>query len=350
VTPPVRYHAADDAQRLAAFANVFDVWPMADTLEEHIARRQQSVQHRYARWYVGTRGTEVVVSLACYPMQFAVHGEIVPGIAIGSVHTRADCRGQRLAPGLLQHVEREAAQHGARLSLLYSDIGTKYYARLGYQACPSWEVADSADPPCHRPSPAADAVRSDQPPQASTPRLQDATWPSQPHRFPSEPPTACTLRLQTCDPRAHSAELRRWYAEYHGALALCVVRDAAYWEHLLQRRAADRWFWLCDASGAPWGYLRCTLAGDRVRISDYALCNDDEASFRRLCQAVRAALGGLLPPRLGGWLPQRPATREYFALRPRAREITMLKPLDDRLCLDDAARQAANYFCEIDHV
>lgn len=326
MTPPVRFHAADDAQRLAAFANVFDTWPMADTLAEHIARRQQSVQHRYARWYVGTRAGEVVVSLGCYPLQLAVHGEVLDGIAIGSVHTRADCRGQGLAPQLLDYVEREAAQRGARLSLLYSDIGTDYYARLGYQACPSWEVGDADDAARATLSPAHSALPGGQPLPASE------------------------LRLEPCDQHEHSAELRRRYADYHGRKALCVVRSASYWDHLLQRRPTDRWFWLCDARGERWGYVRCTPAGHWVRISDYALADDDLAALGQLCQAVRAALGSTLPPRLRGWLPDLPATRACFPLRPRAREITMLKPLHGAVRLDEAARQAANYFCEIDHV
>ncbi len=330
MTPPVRFHAADEAQRLASFANVFDVWPMANTLAEHVARRQQSVQHRYARWYVGTRAGEVVVSLACYPLQLAVHGEVLEGIAIGSVHTRADCRRQGLAPQLLHYVEREAAQRGARLSLLYSDIGTDYYARLGYQACPSWEVAwevDDADD-------AAGATPS--PPEGAV---------------PGGPPLAASdLRLEPCDQHEHSAELRRRYADDHGRRALCVVRTAAYWDHLLQRRPADRWFWLCDSRGERLGYVRCTPAGNWVRISDYALANDEQAALGQLCRAVRAALGRTLPPRLRGWLPDLPSTRACFPLRPRAREITMLKPLDGTVRLDEAARQAANYFCEIDHV
>ncbi|PHH51983.1 hypothetical protein CFIMG_004049RA [Ceratocystis fimbriata CBS 114723] len=56
---------------------------------------------------------------------------------IGSVYTRPDMRGRGLARYMLQAVQRELDIRGAVLSVLYSDIGRKFYADLGWVAMPA---------------------------------------------------------------------------------------------------------------------------------------------------------------------------------------------------------------------
>ena len=118
---------------------MFDIWSKGLPLEEHVASRLASPKHRLAQWYVGTLDGRVVVSLGCYPLVFSYRGETAPGFSIGSVYTLAECRGQGLAPQLLDWVERHEAGRGPKSALLYSDINPDYYARLGYTLCPSLE-------------------------------------------------------------------------------------------------------------------------------------------------------------------------------------------------------------------
>ena len=137
VMPKLDIHPASETERIAAYRNVHDVWSGGLDLEAHVARRLQSVQHNRADWFVGTLDGDVVTSLACYPLMFQLDGDSVPGIALGSVHTRADCRRRGFAGELIAWVEEHQQRRGVVLSLLYSDIDPRYYARLGYQECPS---------------------------------------------------------------------------------------------------------------------------------------------------------------------------------------------------------------------
>ena len=132
-------HPASEPERIQAFRNVHDVWGGGVDLETHVRHRLQSVQHNRATWFVGCLGGRVVTSLGCYPMLFCLNGRVVPGIALGAVHTRAEWRGRRFAPRLIRWVEEYQQDRGATLALLYSDIDPEYYARQGCLPCPSWE-------------------------------------------------------------------------------------------------------------------------------------------------------------------------------------------------------------------
>src|SRR5262249_55422533 len=132
-------HPASRDELIAAHENVFDIWNKGLPLDEHLRWRLTSPSHSRTRWFVGTLDGRVVVSLGGYPIKFQVADRQWPGIAIGSVYTRAECRGRGYAPRLIEWVEADARRRQLAVSVLYSDIGPDYYANLGYVACPSWE-------------------------------------------------------------------------------------------------------------------------------------------------------------------------------------------------------------------
>ncbi len=132
-------HIASTDEQLAAHRNVFDIWSKGLSLEDHLRYRMTAPMHQRATWIVGCVDGRVVTSLASYPVRFRVHGEEMPGIAIGSVYTLADFRGLGFAPRLLEWAESHQREHGAAWSVLYCDIKPDYYARLGYALCPSLE-------------------------------------------------------------------------------------------------------------------------------------------------------------------------------------------------------------------
>ncbi len=310
---PLDIHVATDDERVEAFANVFDVWAMAPTVDEHVERRLASVQHSRAEWYVGCLDGQVVTSLACYPLEFYLHGEIVAGIAIGSVHTLAEHRRCRFAAQLIEWVEAEKRNRGAAISMLYSDVDPNYYARMGYQLCPShcgWQ--DFASVP------------------------QDAG--------------ACNWHLVQFDPADELSQLEERYAAFHGLAPLAVARALDYWQHTLDKGPRHQFYWLKPPDDAAAGYVRVAIERDRLKLLDYALAADEPENWQAMYRNLVQLAASKSLAHAGGWLPDLPAARELFRIEPRRQELTMLKALDSQLVFTDSMLAAVDRFCEIDHV
>ena len=302
-------HPASEAERLAAYRNVHDVWGGGLDLESHVQRRLKSVQHNRADWFVGCVDGEVVASLATYPLKFHFRGRVVPGFSIGSVHTRAEARGKGFAPLLIRWVEEYQAASGAELSLLYSDIDPAYYARLGYQVCPAWTgTVDTAD-----------------------------------HS------RATSYRLEKFDPLAGIDRLRSFYDDEHGQYEIAIARDAAYWGYLLTRDAGDEFHWVIGESDTRLGYVRLHVDMQGAKLRDFAFAPETAERLGSLLDAVAASLCERGVPRLCGWLPN-VIDGGSMQLEERPDEITMVKLLAEDAELTDAERSAAMQFREIDHV
>ncbi len=301
---------ASEEQRLAAYRNVFDVWSGGLSMEEHLARRLRSPQHNRAKWFVGCVAGRVVASLACYPLRFHLHGRSVAGMAIGSVHTLAEFRGRGFAPKLIDWVERRRRGDGAAISLLYSDISPDYYARLGYQRCPAREGYSKTD----------------------------------------APPPPDGLSLRRFEPAPETAAMAALYEAHHAVAPIAIERTADYWRYLLTKSQQDEFYWLVDAADRPLGYVRLAVTPSGTRVSDYAIAPDTSASLESLYALALNLAAERGWPSLGGWLPDKPAARKWFDLTPRAKEITMLKPLDPATRLDAETLGSAEGFCEVDHV
>jgi GNAT superfamily N-acetyltransferase len=305
-------HAASGDELAAAHRNVFDIWSKGLPLEDHVRSRLNSPSHSRATWFVGCLADRVVVSLGCYPLMFCLDGMLMPGIAIGSVYTLGEFRGQGFAGTLLEWVENHARSHRAALSVLYSDIEPGYYARRGYVLCPSW--VGWLDP--------CDA----------------------------EPAPTHGHRLVPVSAREHLPRLAKLYADYHGGAPLSVARDQEYWQAILKKFVDDKFYALEDGRGAWSGYVRVGSKEGTWRITDFALANQSVELAEQFYAALLslAAAGGA--ERVGGWLPDSQAARKFFELEPRGVEITMIKPLGRDISLSDEAIASTSRFCEIDHV
>jgi predicted acetyltransferase len=299
---------ADEQQRLAAFANVFECWPWAPTLEEHMQKRIHSAQHARANWYVGCLAGEVVVSLGSYPVELQLAGQSVHGIMIGAVHTVPSQRGAGHAPRLISWVEQQEHEQGAVASILFSDISTGYYERMGYQICPSWEM------------------------QLATAAI-DGEW-----------------QLAEVQAAAHADQLARWYQQSIANDQLAIVRDQAYWDYLFRKQSDDRTFLLDDGGPEPAGFLRVRCRDDCWEIQDWGLAETTDLRLQRMVRSLAALAAREGCGSLGGWLPQLAEEAGRLELTARQVEITMIKPLDDSLEITDAVLEAAERFREIDHV
>jgi GNAT superfamily N-acetyltransferase len=319
-------HAASSAERLAIYRNVHDVWGRGLPMEEHVQRRLASVQHNRAAWHCGTIGGRVVVSLGCYPLWFHVGGQVVPGFAIGAVHTVADHRRRGYAARLIQYVEAAERVRGAEIALLYSDISPRYYHRLGYRRCPSW------------------------------------TGIGIPTSIPQSRATDALVELEP-DP----VRLASIYDVCHGSSALAIARPPDYyWQYLIAKSPGDRFLgWV--SAGEVVGYARVQVVGyARVQVVGYARVQDVATEWRLRDWAVApprephldALVGGLIhtaanagASQIVGWIPRNAAFTRRFLIEPRRMEITMLKRLDDESPeITPDMRSSAEYFQEIDHV
>lgn len=341
MTHDVDFHPASPAERRAAFANMHDVWSRGLPLEEHLAWLENSISHARAQYFVGVRSGQVVCALGAYPLQFIVDGAAVTAMAIGSVHTRPDQRGQGLAPALLRWVhERQRATAGVRASVLYSDINPAFYERLGYQHCSSWRMASPGDAQA---APSTGSRRADSPPgehesAARHSAVDRAAW-----------------QLVRFDPAAAGEgdkaieAMAAMYEADHGARPLSIVRPLEYWRHQLAKQPDDEFYWLTNGDQRH-GYVRLMRRGDDLVLADCALLGDRE----RLEAALYACLLRMVASRqvagLSGWVPPSPAARAALAIEPRSREIVMVASLDERLVLGEAHLAAAGYFTYIDHV
>lgn len=81
-------------------------------------------------------GTTVLASAKRYDLQMQLDGRPVPTLGVGAVFTPHVLRGRGHARALIEALESEARADGARLSLLFSEIGATYYERLGYTVVP----------------------------------------------------------------------------------------------------------------------------------------------------------------------------------------------------------------------
>jgi predicted N-acetyltransferase YhbS len=303
-------HRASAAERTQAFRNVYEVWPSASDPEEHLERRLANPKFDNATWYVGTLAGRVVTACGCYQVSVSVDGAVEPSFAVGSVHTLPEFRGKGFAPRLVVFAEAQERSLGKTFCLLYSDIGPAYYERLGYRVCRASQGWVN--------------------PAESTEGLE---------------PSAL-IRLSAGDEMPTLSDL---YAGGHTRYSLTIARSADYWRYLLNQNPLDE-FYFVSAGSRHVGYVRLGIRPERIVIRDVSLLEDTDAAERGVYSAVIALAKARGAAQVGGWMPADPVCRELFAVTDRVKELTMIKPLVDRIKIVDRHCQAAAHFHEIDHV
>jgi predicted N-acetyltransferase YhbS len=310
MTDQLDLHRASAAERMQAFRNVYEVWPSASDPEEHLQRRLANPKFDNATWYVGTLDGRVVTACGCYQVSVRVDGAVEPSFAVGSVHTLPDFRGKEFAPRLLAFAEAQERSLGKTFCLLYSDIGPAYYERLGYRAC-----------------------RASQ------------GW-ANPEESIEVPEPSALIRFNASDEMPTLSDL---YAGGHTRYPLSIARSADYWRYLLCQNPLDE-FYFVTAGSRRVGYVRLGIRPGQILIRDLSLLEDTEATERGLYSGVIALAKARGAAQVGGWMPADPVCRELFAVTNRVKELTMIKPLVDRIKIVDRHCEAAAHFHEIDHV
>ncbi len=181
----------------------------------------------------------IVSSMKLYRLAARLEGAPISVGGVGAVFTMPDQRGKGHAATMISQAHRIMSDRGDAFSLLYSDIGATYYARMGYR-----EID---------PHPVSVSVPAEGPAPQGVTRM---------HR--SDVETIQRLRQMEDD-----------------GSALAILRDVTYWKHLLARwsfptlhRGADRWdsrVLLAGRSGYLWWVFSSTGPDDhRARLMEFA--------------------------------------------------------------------------------
>jgi predicted N-acetyltransferase YhbS len=304
-------HVASAAERTQAFRNVHDVWGGGLDPEEHLRRRSSNLKFDNATWYVGTLDGRVVTACGCFHVSVRIDGTVERACAVGSVHTLAECRGRGFAPRLLAFAESQERSLGKTFSLLYSDIPPAYYERLGYRLCPAAKG-----------------------------------WinPAESHTLAAGP---CTLIR--FDAASEVPALLDLYDRGHVRYSLSIARSADYWRYLVAQNPQDE-FYFGEIAGRRIGYARLGIRPQGFIIRDLSLVDDGDAAERDLHSAVIALAKERGAEGVGGWMPADTVCRKLFHVSDRVQELTMIKPLVERIKVDQRHCEAAVHFHEIDHV
>jgi predicted acetyltransferase len=304
-------HVASADERAQAIRNVHDIWPADPDPDEHVRRRLGSPKFDNATWYVGTLDGRVVAACGCYHVSVRINDAVERASAIGSVHTLPEFRGRRFAPRVLAFAEEQEKLVGKTFSLLYSDISPAYYERLGYRCCPAAQGW-------------VDPAKSD-----------------------SKAPASCALtRFQAA---AELPALFDLYDRGHARHALSIARWPEYWRYLLAQNPEDEFFYF-EKDGKRAGYVRLGVRPSGIIVRDLSLLEQSDENERGLYSAVIAVAKARGAGRVGGWMPGSKICRELFGVADRVKELTMVKPLVDRIKIDERHCAAAEHFHEIDHV
>ena len=318
---------ADFAEKRAAFANVFEFWPMAETLEEHIERRLQSPQHQFAEWFTGTVKGEVMVSMGCFPQQFRFGETVADGFAIAAVHTRPEARGNGFAPQLIEWVEQYYLERERTVSILYSDIRPEYYARLGYVEWPSFHGSCDVD-----------------------------KWTANAGVSKSSKAAGLALSVVEFSPVNELDSLISRYAEWTRTDSFSILRNEDYWGFLVQRSAKDIHTWIQNTDGEVIGYARLhakrgKLSADEWQLVDFAIHPQHVHAEGEIHDAIFVEAARQRIRRVSGWMPDSPEVHARYSIEPRPQEITMIKPLNSRMAeVTDRKHKFTGWIREIDHV
>ena len=92
---------------------------------------------RYA--LIDPRG-RLLTSAKRYDLTVLLDGQRIKAVGIGALFTPQGERGQGHAPRIIEQIIEAAEKEGTELAILFSEIGTSYYRRLGFTPVPRHEL------------------------------------------------------------------------------------------------------------------------------------------------------------------------------------------------------------------
>ena len=74
----------------------------------------------------------LLTSAKRYALRVRLDGRTLDAVGIGAVYTPAHQRGKGFAPAIIERLIEDARAEGADLAVLFTEIGTAYYERMGF--------------------------------------------------------------------------------------------------------------------------------------------------------------------------------------------------------------------------
>ena len=95
---------------------------------------------RLARYALIDQKGRLLTSAKRYDLTARVDGREIPALGIGALFTPEEERGCGYASVIIERLMEAARDDGVELAVLFSDIGTRYYKRLGFTTVPQQEL------------------------------------------------------------------------------------------------------------------------------------------------------------------------------------------------------------------
>ena len=256
---------------------------------------------RLRRFALVGDGNAVLSSVKRYDLDARIDGNEVRVVGLGAVFTPQDNRGQGYARCIVEEVTLAAADEGADLALLFSEIDPAYYEPMGFVPIPRREVVIRT-----KEKPGAPMVLVRAAEERDIPAIADlARTMALPHRFALTP---------SDDYLRFSLSKKRLLAGF-----------------LPPERLSVELFIVEEGAGAV-AFAMLTVTEDDVVLE---MCGDRDPAGARvgaLLQVLRArtpaevsmGIECFLPP---GWLPPQVEIESSAAVR----EVMMVKPLREGL-------------------
>ena len=243
----------------------------------------------------------LLTSAKRYTLRVRLDGREFNAVGIGAVYTPEPQRGHGHAPKIIERLIADAQADGAELALLFSEIGTEYYERLGFTRVPRRQVLLSV---VDKPGAPMVLVRAAEDRDVPAVTALAATM-AAPHRFALVP---------TADAIRYSLARKRLLAGLSDPGDLIVE------------------FFIVEEGAGAVAFVILTTADDDVVLE---MCGDRDPAGARvgaMLQVLRARtpgepalkIRGSLPP---GWLPPQLKIERSS----RSPDVLMVKPLRDGL-------------------
>ncbi|HEX5044978.1 MAG TPA: GNAT family N-acetyltransferase [Candidatus Polarisedimenticolaceae bacterium] len=277
-----------------SYSDYVEFW--ADVRETGWARDH----YRHLVWADGRGG--ILSSLKLYGPEVRLGSCRVRAAGIGAVFTPVRHRRKGHAAAMLRAVLEEARRRGDAFAILFTDIGTEYYARLGFQALPAFE-----------------------------------SWGRLPARL--RPPPELALRpMESTD----LAEVRAAHDAWCAPRPFAFLRDQAQWGYLLVRAASfyrrydgsdlTQRYRLALRDGRFCGYLVAVEGVGQWVVREVGAVDGDLALMADILRAGGTEARGAGLQQVYGWLAPGLAERlPEWRLRtePRKQAIPMVASFGD---------------------
>jgi len=262
-----------DSEILQVMHETYELWSAgltrADYYHYNSFQRTHDWGRRHLRFLALRHGDEIAAGCKAYEIELTAKGKTYPFLGIGALFSRRKFRGQGLGGRFMEEFIERAEAIGAAGILLFSDIGSEFYEKYGFQELSSLDF--SID-------------------------LALAQW-----RLPNG--AKCPAFTIEAVSHAHTEILHRYHQRWLARRPFAVRRSEKYWHYKIAKE-----LFLNQNSGLSWpclqlltvkdGYCIYEVGGKTMRLLELV---DGGVGPENLWRAVLTQANCLQIRKLRGW-------------------------------------------------